>query len=135
PKEPLTIGPQSVGYRLLDKALVFGGDTLTATDIAVAAGYADIGESGRVAPLQPGLVDAAVRRIHRIVEDGIDRMKTSAAAMPLILVGGGAALISRPIAGASDVIMPEFASVANAIGAAIAQVGGEVDRVFHYAKT
>lgn len=135
PKEPLTIGPQSVGYRLLDRALVFGGDTLTATDIAVAAGYADIGEAGRVAHLQPGLVEAAVRRIHRIVEDGIDRMKTSAAAMPLILVGGGAVLISRPIAGASDVILPEFASVANAIGAAIAQVGGEIDRVFHYAKT
>ena len=30
------IGPRSVGYRLTSRALCFGGDTLTATDIAVA---------------------------------------------------------------------------------------------------
>jgi len=30
----LRIGPQSVGYRLTKEALVFGGDTLTTTDIA-----------------------------------------------------------------------------------------------------
>src|SRR5947207_13469509 len=35
--DPLTVGPVSVGYRLTERALVFGGDTLTATDIAVAA--------------------------------------------------------------------------------------------------
>ena len=29
------VGPDSVGYRLTEKALVFGGETLTATDIAV----------------------------------------------------------------------------------------------------
>ena len=42
--DPLTIGPQSVGYRLTEQALVFGGDTLTTTDIAVAAGVAEIGD-------------------------------------------------------------------------------------------
>ncbi|MDA5194126.1 hydantoinase/oxoprolinase family protein [Govanella unica] len=135
PQDPSVIGPQSVGFRLSEKALVFGGDSLTATDIAVAAGYADIGEAARVSHLPPALVETAVARIHRIVEEGIDRMKTSAAEMPLILVGGGAVLISRPIAGVSDMIVPEFASVANAIGAAIAQVGGEVDHVYYYAKT
>ena len=36
--ERATVGPQSVGYELTSRALVFGGDTLTATDIAVAAG-------------------------------------------------------------------------------------------------
>jgi hypothetical protein len=30
------------------------------------------------------------------------------------------------------VVRPEYASVANAIGAAIAQISGEVDRVFSY---
>ncbi|MBV7338857.1 hydantoinase/oxoprolinase family protein [Chloroflexi bacterium TSY] len=34
----LQIGPQSVGYELTSKALVFGGDTLTTTDVVVAAG-------------------------------------------------------------------------------------------------
>src|SRR6266852_4695104 len=35
-ESPLQVGPQSVGYRLTDEALVFGGRTLTATDAAVA---------------------------------------------------------------------------------------------------
>ena len=33
------VGPQSVGYELTSRALVFGGDVLTATDLAVAAGH------------------------------------------------------------------------------------------------
>src|SRR5690625_4504066 len=32
------IGPDSVGYQLTEKAIVFGGDDLTATDIAIGAG-------------------------------------------------------------------------------------------------
>ncbi|RIK93679.1 MAG: hydantoinase subunit beta [Proteobacteria bacterium] len=133
--EKLAIGPQSVGYRIRDKALVFGGDTLTATDIAVAAGYADIGDRARVAHLPSKMVNEAIDLIHRKVAEGVDRMKTSQREAPLILVGGGAILINRPIPGTSKLIVPDFASVANAIGAAIAQVGGEIDRVFSYAKT
>jgi len=34
--------------------------------------------------------------------------------------------------GTSEVIVPKHSGVANAIGAAMAQVGGEVDRVFSY---
>jgi glycosyltransferase involved in cell wall biosynthesis len=48
----------------------------------------------------------------------------------VILVGGGAILVSRDLQSASTVVRPEHSSVANAIGAAVAQVGGEVDRVF-----
>src|SRR3712207_8914366 len=48
-EEPLAIGPQSVGYRLTRDALVFGGSTLTATDIGVAAGLIDLGDRSRVA--------------------------------------------------------------------------------------
>ena len=40
----LTIGPASVGYRLTEQALVFGGDVLTVTDVAVAAGLIDLGD-------------------------------------------------------------------------------------------
>src|SRR5260221_9731046 len=39
---PLSVGPQSVGYRLTAEALVFGGKTLTATDAAGAAGIINI---------------------------------------------------------------------------------------------
>jgi N-methylhydantoinase A/oxoprolinase/acetone carboxylase beta subunit len=81
------------------------------------------------------MVNEAIDLIHRKVAEGVDRMKTSQREAPLILVGGGAILINRPIPGTSKLIVPDFASVANAIGAAIAQVGGEIDRVFSYAKT
>ena len=130
--DAVIVGPDSVGFELTEKALVFGGNTLTATDVAVAAGLADIGDRSAVA----GLNGAAVRRgldtIHFMVEDAIDRMKTSAEPVPAILVGGGSILIERDLAGVSTLSIPEHSAVANAIGAAIAQVGGEVDRVFSY---
>jgi N-methylhydantoinase A/oxoprolinase/acetone carboxylase beta subunit len=128
--EGARIGPDSVGYEITSKALVFGGDTLTTTDIVVAAGLEDIGDRSRVAHIPAKTVEAALDTIHRMVDEAVDRMKTSAEPLPVILVGGGSILVSRPLPSASEVIRPENASVANAIGAAIAQVGGEVDRIF-----
>lgn len=128
----LKIGPDSVGYKLLTEAKVFGGDTLTTTDIAVAAGKKAIGDPHYVKDLDPALVDKAHQAIHSIVADAIDRMKTSASSVPVILVGGGSALISEALPGVSELVVPEHAAVANAIGAAIAQVGGETDRVYSY---
>ncbi|MEE9273062.1 MAG: hydantoinase/oxoprolinase family protein [Robiginitomaculum sp.] len=131
---PLNIGPQSVGYRLLEDALVFDGDQLTASDIAVAAGYANFGDKSKVKHLAKKMVENAVEEIHNILSQGVDRMKTSSEPVPLILVGGGSVLINRDIKGVSEVIIPENAGVANAIGASIAQIGGEVDRVYSYEK-
>jgi N-methylhydantoinase A/oxoprolinase/acetone carboxylase beta subunit len=59
----LTIGPASVGYRLTEQALVFGGDVLTVTDVAVAAGLIDLGDRARVAALPAALVNEALARI------------------------------------------------------------------------
>jgi len=126
------VGPRSVGFQLTEKANIFGGDTLTASDIAVAARYADFGDRSLVAHLSGSLIDQAVDRIHRIIADGVDRMKISADPVPLVLVGGGSVLVDREIAGVSEVIIPEHAGVANAIGASIAQVSGETDRMFSY---
>ncbi|MGB6487589.1 MAG: hydantoinase/oxoprolinase family protein [Steroidobacteraceae bacterium] len=128
----LRVGPKSVGYRLPQQARAFGGDTLTASDIAVAAGYARMGDPARLAQLDPHLVAAGVAEIHRLLAEGLDRMKTSAASVPLVLVGGGSVLIHRDLPGVSEVIVPPAAGVANAIGASIAQAGGEVDRVYSY---
>src|SRR5690606_30192081 len=110
----LTVGPDSVGFRLLQESRVFGGNTLTASDIAVAAGYADMGDKAKVAHLDKAMVARAVDEIHRLLAEAVDRMKSSAAKVPLILVGGGAVLISRDIPGISEVIVPENAGVANA---------------------
>lgn len=124
------IGPRSVGYRITEKALVFGGDTLTTTDVAVAAGLAEIGDRDRVRHLDKALVATLLKRIEAMVEDGVDRMKTSAEGVKLIAVGGGAFLIPEKLKGASEVLSVEHAGVANALGAAMAQVSGEVDQVF-----
>jgi N-methylhydantoinase A/oxoprolinase/acetone carboxylase beta subunit len=51
-----TVGPVSVGYALPQRARTFGGDTLTATDIVVAAGLAAPGDPGPQAiPFGAGL--------------------------------------------------------------------------------
>jgi N-methylhydantoinase A/oxoprolinase/acetone carboxylase beta subunit len=126
------VGPRSVGYELVHQARVFGGAILTATDIAVASGAADIGNRSLVNNLAPFQVNAALDEIHRLVEDAIDRMKTNKADVPVVLVGGGSILITRALKGVGRVLVPENSSVANAVGAAIAQVGGEVDSYFDY---
>ena len=131
--ETLTIGPDSVGFRLREQSRVFGGSTLTATDIAVRAGQAVIGDPERVAHLPDSLVAAALDKIHSRIEEAIDQVKTSARAMPLILVGGGHILVSRELRGTSKVLRPRYAEVANAVGAAIALVSGRVERMYDIA--
>lgn len=124
------VGPRSVGYRLTDEALVFGGDTLTATDLAVAAGAADIGDAGAVAGVDRAFAERALARIAERLAETVDRMRTSAAPLPVVAVGGGSVLVPGGLPGFPDVRRPAHFDVANAVGAAIAQVGGEVDRVF-----
>ncbi len=132
--EPLKVGPRSVGYELTEKALVFGGDILTATDVIVAGGAEDIGDASAVSQLDPSLVSAVQERIMEMIAIAVDRMKTSATPAPVIVVGGGSILVTGGIEGASEIIKPDHFPVANAIGAAIAQVGGECDRIFSLAE-
>ncbi|XP_062502654.1 uncharacterized protein LOC134179729 isoform X2 [Corticium candelabrum] len=125
------VGPVSVGYRLCEEAQVFGGETLTATDIAVAKGMADIGSIRPAVSLTPNQVTAIVETIHKMVEDAVDRVKITKEDLPVLLVGGGSILIdsSMPFTGASSVDKPLHYDVANAVGAAISQVGGSADYV------
>ena len=126
----LSIGPESVGYRLTEEALVFGGQTLTATDLAAADGRAGVGDRRLVHSLGSSLVEWAMEEIQSRVETAIDQVKLSHDDVPVVLVGGGSILLGVSLNGASGVLRPEHAGVANAIGAAIAQVGGQVERVY-----
>ena len=128
--ESLRIGPESVGYRLQQAGLVFGGDTLTTTDLAVAAGRAQIGDIAHLAGLEPTLAGRAMAEIRSRVEAAIDSVKLSQDDVPVALVGGGSILLDDKLAGASRVLRPAHGDVANAIGAAMAQVGGQVERVY-----
>lgn len=129
-EDPLRVGPQSVGYRITKEALVFGGDTLTTTDVAVASGTADIGDASKVSGLDAELVAAAMARIQAMTDAAVDRMKTSAEPIPVIVVGGGSILITHEVSGASEMVKPDHYEAANAVGAAIGQISGEVDRVY-----
>ena len=126
------IGPTSVGYKLNKEALVFGGSTLTTTDVIVAAGRAFLGDHAKVAHLDPGLIARTEAKIADILETAVERSRLSPEPLPVIIVGGGSILVKDKV-GALDVIKPHHFAVANAVGAAIAQVSGEVDRVYSLA--
>jgi N-methylhydantoinase A/oxoprolinase/acetone carboxylase beta subunit len=123
------VGPQSVGFELTRRARVFGGDVLTATDVAVAAGRADIGDARRVRELDVDFVRRCQEVIDRRLAAAADRVRISPEPIPVIAVGGGSILMP-PRLGGLEVIRPEHFAVANAIGAAIAQTSGEVDRIY-----
>jgi DUF917 family protein len=124
----VTVGPDSVGHYLTSKAKVFGGDVLTATDIAVAAGE-DIGDPSMIKDLSHSTVADAQGKIKALLERVIDLMKTSPEPLPVLLVGGGSIIAPQQIAGVTEVIQPPFHSVANAVGAAISKVGGTIDMI------
>ena len=130
-RDPLAVGPKSVGYRLTKKALVFGGTTVTATDVAVAAGIVQIGDTKAVAHLPGDVVRAVLEEAQTKIEDSVDRMKTDAGDLPLVAVGGGGFLVPDRLAGISEVVHVLHGDCANAVGAAIAQISGETDQVYH----
>ena len=71
----MTVGPGSVEYRLKSDALIFGGNTMVASDIAVAAGYAQLGDATLVSHLSHDLVQSTMQTIKEMVEEAVDSVK------------------------------------------------------------
>jgi N-methylhydantoinase A/oxoprolinase/acetone carboxylase beta subunit len=130
----VSVGPDSVGYNIVKESIAFGGETLTATDCLLASGLAVIEhpscDLARLDSLPPEIWQKAIDVIRKDVAAVIDKIKTSSQDLPVVLVGGGVILIQGELEGATEVIQPNNAGCANAIGAAIAQVSGEVDKMF-----
>ncbi len=120
-----TVGPLSVGHELIEKAKVFGGDILTATDVSVAYGRCVIGSKD--AP-EISNKENIMNLIDQMVEDKVARARTSSEKIPVIAVGGGSVMLDKEIDGLK-VIQPPHNDLANAVGAAIAQVSGQVSKV------
>ncbi|KAK8049448.1 hypothetical protein PG994_011178 [Apiospora phragmitis] len=130
-KDNMTVGPDSAGYKLTEEALIFGGTVLTATDCtAVADPSLQLGQMGLVEGV---LAEKQLSQFKAIVahklEKIIDTMKTSPDDLPVLLVGGGAIIASDQLKGASRVLKPKYAEVANAVGAAMARVSAVIDTV------
>ncbi|MFI6598247.1 hydantoinase/oxoprolinase N-terminal domain-containing protein [Nonomuraea sp. NPDC050536] len=132
---PRGIGPDSVGYEIVDRALVFGGTTPTMTD---AAAYAGRTSAWNVPDISEGIRDTLERAValaDDMVIDAVDRVALGRTDRPLVAVGGGAFLLPGEIPGVSGVIRPEHAEVANAVGAAIALASGRVDTILPAGET
>lgn len=127
--ETVTVGPDSVGYELLKRGRIFGGDTLTATDVAVKLGRYEW-DGARTEGLDASVCRQADEIITRDIEDAIDRMKTSAEDVDVILVGGGSILVPDKLQGVARIVRPDHYDAANAIGAALGEVSGETERIY-----
>jgi N-methylhydantoinase A/oxoprolinase/acetone carboxylase beta subunit len=123
------IGPDSVGHDLVTQGMTFGGGTMTASDIGIAAGLARFGDPSLVR-IEKSVVKTALATMRTMLAETIDQVKTSADPLPLIAVGGGAFLVPDEIPGITEVIKPPNSAVANAVGAALAQVGGEAELIY-----
>ncbi|OAP59626.1 hypothetical protein AYL99_06924 [Fonsecaea erecta] len=137
----LTVGPDSVALELPQKARLFGGDVLTATDIVAASELyhpsgenplEGLGDPNRLKDISPEMVKRAKKEMRRIVEELVDRTKVQKGDVDVLIVGGGAILIDTddgPLAGVRAVRRVKGGEVANAVGAAISRVSGVVDTV------
>lgn len=123
----VNVGPDSVGHYLTTQAMVFGGNVLTATDVVVASGAANIGDTTRVKDVSNFVVSEVRKKIKKMLERAIEDMKVSAAPVVVLLVGGGSVIQMDELDGVTECICPPHHDSANAVGAAIAKVAGEVD--------
>lgn len=132
----MAVGPTSVAYRLSTEARVYGGNVLTTSDVAVAAGLATFGDAslvraGGAHAIAPDVLIRAQAAIQDIVATAIEAARPTRAPVVVVLVGGGAVLVptDAKLHGVERLVVPPHASVANAVGACIAQVSGTVDHI------
>ena len=131
----IRLGPESVGYQITQASLIFGGTTLTTSDIAVALGRASFGDASLLSSLDSDVCTRAWNRMQDTLAEGLDRMKTARGDAVIIAVGGASFLIDDDLKGAQKIIRPPHCEVANAVGAAIAQIGARVERIVDFDET
>lgn len=132
PDGSVSVGPDSVGADLETKALVFGGDTITATDVAVKLGMFELGDASLLSGLDVETAEKALGVMREMVEDAIDAMKLSSDDVTVVLVGGGSVILPSTLRGAGKVLKPAHHAVANAIGSAISKVSGTFEKLVSY---
>lgn len=124
------IGPKSCGHRLFKESQVFGGKNLTLTDVAAMTGVLDIYNQAKN-NFSIGITEAKeiLNKVSSSIIKGIDLMRGEKKDLPVISVGGGAG-----IAFSCSTLTSDHAKVANAYGAALAEVSATIDTVVNLAK-
>lgn len=124
------IGPESVGYKITEESLVFGGNTLTLSDVATKLGRAFGDKINNVSDLDIKYCELIQEKVKTTLEDLIDQMKTNQDDVDLVLTGGGSIIVPEKLQGVKNIIIPPHYNAANAIGAALGQVSGDVEKVY-----
>lgn len=131
----ITIGPDSVGADIITKSLIFGGDTVTTTDITVSVNadkdkkFTDANIENVKGKFPESYVQEYDKTLKKMLEAVLDRMRINPDPLPVLLVGGGSFISPSHLEGASKVIRPPYYQVANAIGAALGKLSFVLQRL------
>jgi hypothetical protein len=122
------VGPESAGCEILSRAMIFGGNEVTASDVVVSINsYLCFGERSKVqGRFSDEFIFKFQARVKSMLESAVDKMKISPENIMILAVGGGSFIVPDNLDGASEVIQPEYYSFANAIGAAMGKISSEV---------
>jgi N-methylhydantoinase A/oxoprolinase/acetone carboxylase beta subunit len=128
-RNSIEIGPLSCANKFTIQSVSFGGKQLTLTDVALALGFIEI-PGARPKNIELSLrgcravINEAVKKIYDLISKfGPDELQ-----LPILLIGGGASLFPKNFLD-SRFIIPPYAHVANAYGAALAEISATVDTV------
>lgn len=128
-KSSIEIGPLSCANKFCTQSVSFGGKQLTLTDVALALGYFEI-PGARIKNIElshrgcKAVINEAVKKIYEL----ISRFGPEELQLPIVLIGGGSSLFPKSLLDGRFII-PSYAHVANAYGAALAEISATVDTV------
>lgn len=129
--ETYHVGPHSLARNLQEQSRVFGGSTLTLTDIGVALELLQVqgGQVERIGLKKEQALQIA-KGVCQQIYQSVVRLRGRRHAFPVIVVGGGAPLL-QPLFDdlGLEGWIPSNAGIANAYGAALAEISGVVDVV------
>ncbi|KAJ5093820.1 hypothetical protein N7456_009681 [Penicillium angulare] len=138
--QDISVGPDSVGLELPEKATLFGGEYITSTDIVAASElhspfgnnpFQGMGRPELLSHVTPDIIRKAQNTMRKKIEELVDRTKIQKGNIDVLIVGGGAPIIptNEPLEGVRMVRTVKGGEVANAVGAAISRVSGVIDTV------
>lgn len=124
-EQEVEIGPESAAKHILKESFAFGGNRLTLTDAALLLGHHNIPNGNpNLVPIHPTMGLKIFNLVKKKIETLLTKIRKTD--LPIIFVGGGAALL--PL-GLIDGQTPKYFDVANAYGAALAEISGTIDTI------